>query len=121
MRPLLPAALLASGLAAAALPAQAQGLRCDGRLNVDPVTVTEVPGIEREASRREFAVGLRNMTGQPMLVLVRVGHLPGLPTAGGREAELGANAFQRVVLMRLDRNSTLTASELQGRLAYFCR
>ncbi|MBS7788431.1 hypothetical protein KTR66_00415 [Roseococcus sp. SDR] len=122
MRAILATTCLAAGLGFAALPAQAQGVHCDGRLAVEPVVMTEVPASrEYNEARRTFSVGLRNLTGQAMLVFVRVGQLPGTPLAGSREIELEGNASRRQTVLNLPANTTVTAAQVQGVLQYICR
>jgi hypothetical protein len=122
MRVMLSASLFATALGLAAFPAQAQGVHCEGRLQVDPVAMTEVPATrEFNEARRVFSVGLRNLTSQGMLVFVRVGQLPGTPLAGTRETELEGNASRRQNVLSLPANSTVTAAQVQGVLQFICR
>lgn len=122
MRAIFTASLIATGLGLAALPAQAQGLQCEGRLQVEPVIATDIPGSrEGNEARRQFSVGLRNMTGQGMLVFIRVGQLPGVPLAGSRETELDANASRRQTVLSVPLGSTITPAQVQGMLQFFCR
>lgn len=122
MRPILAASLLAAGLALAAPPARAQGVHCEGRLQVDPVTVSDIPGSrEGGEARRQFSVGLRNLSGQAMLVFIRVSQLPGVPMAGSREVELPANTQVRQGVLNAQPGSSLTTSQVQAALQFFCR
>jgi hypothetical protein len=122
MRAIFTASLVATGLGLATLPAQAQGVHCEGRLQVDPVLMTEVPATrEFNEARRQFSVGLRNLTPQAMLVFIRVGQLPGTPMRGSVEAELDGNASRRQGVISVPANSSLTPAQVQGVLQYFCR
>jgi hypothetical protein len=119
MRAILTASLLATALA---LPAQAQGVHCDGRLQVEPVTMTEAPATrEYNEARWIFSVGLRNLTNQGMLVFIRVGQLPGTPLAGTRETELDGNASRRQSVLNLPATTTVTPAQVQGVLQFICR
>ncbi|WPB87068.1 hypothetical protein [Sediminicoccus rosea] len=122
MRAIFASSLLAAGLGLAALPAQAQSVHCDGRLQVDPVTMTEIAASrEFNEARRQFSVGLRNLTPQPMLVFIRVGQLPGAPVNASREVELDGNASRRQGVLNVAAGSTLTPGQVQAVLQYICR
>lgn len=123
--------ILITALAALPLlpaPAQAQGMACDGRLLVGTVQMQLWQGsgeAERGAPREpmnQFSVSLRNMSAQPMGVLVGMRGQGRLPTGGAREADINAGASINMTLFRLPTSQTPpSTSTVQGWLHFMCR
>jgi hypothetical protein len=121
MRAAFAALLLALPLAPGL--AQAQGVVCNGQLQVGPVQLggPTAEGPRGGTTYRDFSASLTNLTDRPLLVFTQVRGLPGVPLPSTREIEVAARQTVTASIARLPSTSTVTTQQVQAGLQVSCQ